>query len=123
MLLYDGARPQPRAVRMYSAEKHLVIPMRGMNGDGGENRRPEFVVRNPAGKIPVLELNDGSRIAETGAVFRIWKKSIPSRPCILAHGKRESVTESPCKHIYRFHENWTCRRTYGGNPTALAPMR
>ena len=73
MLLYHGARPNPRAVRMFLAEKQLVIPIRDMDVDGGENRRPEFVIRNPAGQVPVLELDDGSWIAETGKGFEMYK--------------------------------------------------
>ena len=35
----------------------------------GESRTPEFLVKNPAGKIPALELEDGTVLAESGAIL------------------------------------------------------
>ena len=35
----------------------------------GESRRPDFLVKNPAGRIPVLELEDGTTLAESGAIL------------------------------------------------------
>ena len=35
----------------------------------GESRTPEFLAKNPAGKIPALELEDGTVLAESGAIL------------------------------------------------------
>ena len=35
----------------------------------GETRRPEFLAKNPNGRIPVLELEDGSFLAESDAIL------------------------------------------------------
>ncbi len=35
----------------------------------GESRTPEFLAKNPAGKIPSLELEDGTVLAESGAIL------------------------------------------------------
>lgn len=35
----------------------------------GETRTPEFLARNPNGRIPVLELEDGTYLAESGAIL------------------------------------------------------
>ncbi len=35
----------------------------------GESRSPEFLAKNPAGKIPALELEDGTVLAESGAIL------------------------------------------------------
>ncbi len=35
----------------------------------GESRTPEYLAKNPAGKIPALELEDGTVLAESGAIL------------------------------------------------------
>jgi glutathione S-transferase len=37
--------------------------------DGGETRRPQFLQRNPNGRIPTLELDDGTNLAESNAIL------------------------------------------------------
>jgi hypothetical protein len=59
MLLYDAARPNPRAVRMALLEKRVTVPSHDVDVDGGENRRPDFLARNPGGQVPVLVLDNG----------------------------------------------------------------
>jgi len=48
----------------------LGIPFERVEIDilSGESRTPEFLARNPNGKIPVLELDDGSCLAESNAI-------------------------------------------------------
>ena len=53
----------------------------------GETRTPEFLDRNPNGRIPVLELEDGNCIAESNAIlFYLAEGSrfLPSDPLALA---------------------------------------
>src|SRR3546814_8373049 len=35
---------------------------------GGENRKPPFMQKNPKGRIPLLELDDGSYLPESNAL-------------------------------------------------------
>lgn len=51
---------------------HLGIPFKLVECDilKGETRTPEFLKRNPNGRIPTLELENGSHIFESGAI--IW---------------------------------------------------
>ena len=35
----------------------------------GASRRPDYLAKNPAGKIPALELEDGTVLAESGAIL------------------------------------------------------
>jgi glutathione S-transferase len=35
----------------------------------GESRTPEFLAKNPAGRIPVLQLDDGSHLPESNAIL------------------------------------------------------
>jgi glutathione S-transferase len=67
-ILYDSVGPNPRVVRMFAAEKHLRLERTPIDIVAGANRRPEFLRKNPAGGIPVLELDDGVCISETLAI-------------------------------------------------------
>ena len=51
---------------------HLGLPYRLIERDvlKGETRTPEFLAKNPNGRIPTLQLEDGSHLAESGAI--IW---------------------------------------------------
>ncbi|MGK9450869.1 glutathione S-transferase family protein [Igneacidithiobacillus siniensis] len=88
MLLYHGARPNPRAVRMFMLEKGMSIPMRDLDIDKGENREPEFVARNPSGQVPVLELDDGFWLAESGAIFQ-YLEEIHPEPALIGSTAQE----------------------------------
>lgn len=88
MLLYHGARPNPRAVRMFMLEKGMSIPMRDLDIDKGENREPEFVARNPSGQVPVLELDDGFWLAESGAIFQ-YLEEIHPKPALIGSTAQE----------------------------------
>ncbi|MBM3643222.1 MAG: glutathione S-transferase family protein [Alphaproteobacteria bacterium] len=50
---------------------YLGIAYRYVTKDilSGETRTPEFLARNPNGRIPLLELEDGTHIAESGAIL------------------------------------------------------
>jgi glutathione S-transferase len=46
----------------------------------GETRTPEFLAVNPNGRIPVLELDDGRRLAESGAILFYLADGTPFLP-------------------------------------------
>lgn len=71
MKIYDlKAGMNPRRVRIFLAEKGLSIPIVAVDMTKGENRTPEFLAKNPLGTMPVLELDDGTLIAESMAICR-----------------------------------------------------
>ena len=71
MKLYhqDGA-PNPRRVKIFAAEKGIDLELVPITMLKGEHKTPEFLQKNPSGKIPVLELNDGRCIPESVAICR-----------------------------------------------------
>jgi glutathione S-transferase len=71
MKLYEftGA-PNPRRVRIFLAEKGITIPGEQVDIAKGQNRAPEFLKINPMGGLPVLELDDGTQLAESVAICR-----------------------------------------------------
>jgi len=71
MKLYNlSAGMNPRRVRIFLAEKGVEIPLQEVDVAEGENAAPEFLHLNPIGKLPVLELDDGTIITESVAICR-----------------------------------------------------
>ena len=79
MKLYDfqGA-PNPRRVKIFAAEKGIDLTLVECNMRKGEHKTDEFLKKNPSGKIPVLELNDGRCIPESVAICRYLEAIHPS---------------------------------------------
>jgi glutathione S-transferase len=69
--------PNPRRVRIFLAEKGIEVPLVQVDLRKGEHKAPEFLRRNPSGKVPVLELDDGTCIAESVAICRYFEALQP----------------------------------------------
>ena len=78
MKLYDfpGA-PNPRRVRVVAAEKHIQLDYVTVDMSKREHKTVEFMQKNPSGKIPVLELEDGTCIGESIAICRYLESLYP----------------------------------------------
>jgi glutathione S-transferase len=71
MKLYSSDRaPNPRRVRIFLAEKGVSIPRVEVDLGKLEHKTTEFSALNPFQTIPILELDDGTRIAESIAICR-----------------------------------------------------
>lgn len=69
--IYDWFNgPYPARVRIALAEKGLLsnVEFVSVNLWAGEHKQPEFLAINYSGTLPVLELRDGTRIAECTAI-------------------------------------------------------
>jgi glutathione S-transferase len=68
--------PNPLRVRIALAEKELTgqVEFITVNVPEGEHRTPEFLAKNPLGQVPVLELDDGTCIAECSAITEYLDK-------------------------------------------------
>jgi glutathione S-transferase len=81
MKLYDSAlAPNPRRVRIFLAEKGLSVPTEQVDIVKADNRAGEFRKKNPLGQLPVLELDDGTCIAESVAICRYFEVLNPEPP-------------------------------------------
>ena len=49
----------PRRVTIYMSEKGIKCEIVELDMRGGAGRTSEFRAKNPAGRVPVLELDDG----------------------------------------------------------------
>jgi glutathione S-transferase len=71
MKVYEyKAFPNPWRVRIALAEKGLTDQVEFVQVDlpQGEHKQPAFLTKNPAGAVPLLELDDGTYIAECTAI-------------------------------------------------------
>lgn len=71
MKVYEyKAFPNPWRVRIALAEKGLTEQVEFVQVDlpRGEHKHPAFLAKNPAGAVPLLELDDGTCIAECTAI-------------------------------------------------------
>eukprot|EP01036_Dinobryon_divergens_P002372 gene2372-3122_t len=92
MKLYDGGRtPNPRRVRIFLAEKELSVPLVFIDIAKMEHMSTEFTARNPAQRIPALELDDGTVIAESVAICRYFEEINPAPP-LFGTGAKERAT-------------------------------
>lgn len=81
MKLYDSTMaPNPRRVRIFLAEKGVEVPTVQVDIAKAENRKPPFLERNPLGGVPVLELDDGTHLAESVAICRYFEETHPEPP-------------------------------------------
>jgi glutathione S-transferase len=81
MKFYNSRGPNPRMVRMFMAEKGFDVPKVEIDLLAGENRKDPFLLINPAGQLPALQLDDGTVLAEITAICEYIdevKKDTPS---------------------------------------------
>jgi glutathione S-transferase len=89
MKMYDFTlAPSPRRVRIFLAEKRIEVPLVQVDIMKNANRTPEFYKKNPSGSLPILELDDGSCIAESVAICRYFEELQPA-PRLFGVGARE----------------------------------
>jgi glutathione S-transferase len=98
--------PNPRRVQIFAAEKKLQLEVVNVDLRGGETKTPEFLSKNPSGKIPVLELADGTCIAETIAICR-YLESLAPNPNLFGENPLEiALIEARHRHIeFELHQS------------------
>jgi len=70
MKLYESPSPNARRVQVFMAEKGVDCERVAVDIRAGENISEAYLAKNPGGRVPVLELDDGTWIAETIAICR-----------------------------------------------------
>lgn len=94
MKIYDFAlAPNPRRLRIFVAEKGLKIPTEQVDIFAGKNRTPEMLAKNPAGGLPVLELDDGTHMAESVAICRYLEGLHPDPNLMGKDSRDQSIIE------------------------------
>jgi glutathione S-transferase len=94
MKLYDSTTaPNPRRVRIFLAEKGISIPSVQVDIGKGENRQPAYLAKNPMGGVPILELDDGTVLAETVAICRYFEEIQPQPPLMGTDARDRAIVE------------------------------
>jgi len=78
MKIYDTkTAPSPRRVRIFLAEKNIPMEYVQVDLQKGENISPQMREKNPVGKIPILELDDGTCISEGASICLYFEELYP----------------------------------------------
>jgi glutathione S-transferase len=81
MILYEHAS-SGNCLKCRLVLRQLELPYESVSVDifRGESRTPEHFARNPDGRIPVLELDSGEMLAESGAILLYLAEGTPLLP-------------------------------------------
>ncbi len=94
MKLYDWrAAPNARRVRIFLAEKGIEIPIEEVGVPKAPTLTPEFLALSPSRLVPVLELDDGTRISEAMAICRYLEMTHPTPPLMGRDPKSAALAE------------------------------
>jgi glutathione S-transferase len=94
MKIYDSnTAPNPRRVRVFLAEKGIQVPYEQVDLGKAVNREPAFRQKNPMMTVPVLELDDGTCIAESVAICRYFEELHPDPPLMGVDAKDRALVE------------------------------
>ena len=78
MKLYSSLGPNPRLVRMFLVEKGIEVERIHLDIITGENRSDEFAEKNILQTLPVLELDDGTRLTESAVICEYLEETHPT---------------------------------------------
>ena len=79
-LITTSTSPNGRRVNIAVAEKGISIDKQEVDLGGAENLSDEFKAMNPFGRVPVLQLDDGSYLSESVAITRYLDGLFPTPP-------------------------------------------
>ena len=102
MKFYDCATgPSPRRVRIFLAEKEISVPTVQVDLRNGEQFSAAFRAINPECTVPVLELDNGTRIADIVAICRYFEELYPQPRLMGRTAEEKAVIEAWQRRIER----------------------
>lgn len=94
MKFYDCVTaPSPRRVRIFLAEKGVVLPTVQVNLRDGEQFSAAFRAVNPDATVPVLQLDNGRCITDIVAICRYVEETHPAPPLMGVDAEDKAVVE------------------------------
>jgi len=115
--LYESSIPSGNAYKVSLLLAHLGIevPVTRLDilASPPETRRPEFLQKNANGRIPLLELDDGSYLAESNAILYFLASGTPYLPDTAIDRARalqwmffEQYSHEPYVAVLKFWTLW-----------------
>lgn len=91
--LYDGQRsPNARKIRLLAAELDVPVEKVALDFTKGELRSPEYLAKNPNGKIPTID-DDGFVLWESAAILRWLAAKKPERGLVPSDPKGQAMLD------------------------------
>jgi glutathione S-transferase len=92
MKFYDcTTAPSPRRVRIFLAEKGITVPTVQVDLRNNEQLTPEFRAINWDATVPVLALDDGTRIADAVAICLYFEELHPEPPLMGVDARDKAI--------------------------------
>ena len=82
MKFFNSLGPNPHTVRMFAADKGIVLPLCEVDVMASEHRQPPYSVQNPMMQTPALETDDGKIIVEITAICEYLEELYPDPPLL-----------------------------------------
>jgi glutathione S-transferase len=102
MKLYDYTpAPSPRRVRIFLAEKGISVPTVQVDLRKGEQFTDAFRAINPDCTVPVLELDDGTRIADAVGICVYFEAVRPDPPLMGSDPQSKAIIAAAQRHAER----------------------
>lgn len=103
MKIYEThTAPSPRRVRIFLAEKNIDMEYVQVDIAQGENLSEAMRAKNPMGKIPILELDDGTCISETISICRYFEE-LQGEPALFGRSGLEKAQIDMWQRFVELH--------------------
>ena len=118
--------PNPRRVEIFLREKEIEIPTEDVGVPGKAFLKSKFLEKHPHRRVPLLQLDDGSCIAEAMAICRYFELQFPE-PSLMGIEPQEAATIDMWERLaegegmqsisefYRNSKNWFADRSIAGH--------
>lgn len=116
MLTVHGFKPSGNCYKVQLLLELLGVPYRWVDVDSvnGATRTPDFLAKNPNGRVPLLELDDGRFLPESNAILCFLADGTPflpkdafDRAQVLQWLFFEQYSHEPYIAVARFVRGWT----------------
>lgn len=87
-LYYFPVAPNPTKVRVFLREKGIELEEVLVDFRTREQRAPEHLARNPLGRVPVLELDNGAHVTESLTIMELLEEMHPE-PALIGRNPLE----------------------------------